>query len=211
MDSTEQPTTTAGDDQSLRGLEARSAPTARGNLGRWAPVSLAAAAIATGALITLTGSGSQPVFLTAVVYISVVGVWLAIVDLRSHRLPDRIVFPSYGALSALLALYALTEADTAVLVRAALTAALTGVLYGAMNRWGSMGLGDVKLGILLGLILGWAGWSAAIAGPIFGFLLAFVVAIALLIAGKGKSFHIAFGPYLIGGALIAIAQHLLGA
>lgn len=211
MDSTEQPTTAASDDQSLRGLEARSDPTARGNLGRWAPLSLAAAAIATGALLTLTGAGSQPVFLTAVVYITAVGVWLAIVDLRSHRLPDRIVFPSYGALSALLALYALAEADTGVLVRAALTAALTGVLYGAMNRWGSMGRGDVKLGILLGLILGWAGWSAAVAGPVFGFLLAFIVAVVMLLAGRGRKFHIAFGPYLIGGALIAIAQHLLGA
>lgn len=176
---------------------------------RWATPVLAALTLSVGAILAIAGAGPTSLLITAVVYIALVGVWLAIVDLRTHRLPDRIIFPSYGVLAALLAFSVLSGTDVAALGRAAATAALTGLLYAVMNRWGSMGLGDVKLGILLGLILGWAGWSAAIAGPIFGFLLAFVVAIALLLAGKGKSFHIAFGPYLIGGALIALAQSLL--
>ncbi|WP_181025737.1 prepilin peptidase [Rathayibacter rathayi] len=175
---------------------------------RWATPVLAALTLSVGAILAIADASPTSLLITAVVYIALVGVWLAIVDLRTHRLPDRIIFPAYGVLAALLAFSALSGADVAAPGRAAATAALTGLLYTALNRWGSMGLGDVKLGILLGLILGWAGWSAAIAGPIFGFLIAFVVAIALLIAGKGKSFHIAFGPYLIGGALIAIVQPL---
>ncbi|WP_165067709.1 prepilin peptidase [Marisediminicola senii] len=169
---------------------------------------LAAVTLAVGGTLAITRNGSETIFLVAAAYIALVGAWLAIIDLRTHRLPDRIVFPSYGVLAALLAFHVLSGSDVAALGRAAITAALTGFLYAVMNRWGSMGLGDVKLGILLGLILGWAGWGAAIAGPVLGFLLAFVVAIVLLIAGKGRNTHIAFGPYLIGGALIAIAQHL---
>jgi len=178
---------------------------------RWVLLVLAALTLAVGAVLAIAGTGPTSIFMTAAGYIAVVGAWLAIVDLRTHRLPDRIIFPSYGVLAALLAFYVLSGGDVAALWRAGATVALTGLLYAVMNHWGSMGFGDVKLGVLLGLILGWAGWSAAIAGPILGFLLAFVVAIALLTAGKGRSFHIAFGPYLIGGALIAIAQHLLRA
>ena len=178
-------------------------------LDRWATPVLAAITLAVGATLAIARAGSEAIFLVAAAYIALVGVRLAIIDLRTHRLPDRIVFPSYGVLVALLAFSALSGSDVAALGRAAVTAALTGLLYAVMNRWGSLGLGDVKLGILLGFILGWAGWGAAIAGPVLGFLIAFVVAIVLLIAGKGRNTHIAFGPYLIGGALIAIAQHLL--
>lgn len=177
-------------------------------LARWAIPVVATVTLAVGATLAIARGGPEAIFLVAVTYIALVGVWLAIIDLRTHRLPDRIVLPSYGVLVALLTLSAVSEGDVAALGRAAATATLTGLFYAVMNRWGSMGLGDVKLGVLLGLILGWAGWGAAIAGPVLGFLLAFIVAIALLITGRGRNTHIAFGPYLIGGALIAIAQSL---
>ena len=49
----------------------------------------------------------------------------------------------------------------------------------AINPAG-LGLGDVKLGLVLGLHLGWLGWSQVLAGAVLGFVLQAVVAVVLL-------------------------------
>jgi leader peptidase (prepilin peptidase)/N-methyltransferase len=147
-------------------------------------------------------------FLIAVGYLTVVGVWLAIIDWRSHFLPNWLMFPSYAVVLCLLAMHWIATSDPTAVLRAVITAALTFALYSAMAFWGSLGGGDVKLGALLALVLGWASIDTAIAGPILGFLLGAVVAIILLVLGRSKTAHLAFGPYLIAGALLALARHL---
>jgi leader peptidase (prepilin peptidase)/N-methyltransferase len=70
---------------------------------------------------------------------------------------------------------------------------------------GGMGLGDVKFAGVLGFALGWLGWAQVIAGTAVGFLLGGVVSVVLLAGGRARrKTRIAFGPYLIAGALTAV-------
>jgi leader peptidase (prepilin peptidase)/N-methyltransferase len=138
-----------------------------------------------------------------------VGVWLAVIDLRTHLLPDWLVLPTCLAVALLVVLSWVGERDAGTLVRSAASAVVTFLVYTAMSRWGSLGFGDVKLGVLLALVLGWAGWSAALAGPVLGFVLGAIVAVILLAAGRGSKTHLAFGPYLIAGALVVLIRQLV--
>ena len=69
-----------------------------------------------------------------------------------------------------------------------------------------MGFGDVKLAALLGLYLGWLGWSSVAVGAFAGFLLGGVVGVALIVArrGAGRKSRIPFGPFMLAGAFLAV-------
>src|SRR6266542_3643005 len=68
-----------------------------------------------------------------------------------------------------------------------------------------MGLGDVKFALVLGLALGWLGWSAVVAGFVGAFLLGGLAALgAMLILRVGRKTQLPFGPWLALGALLAI-------
>ena len=70
---------------------------------------------------------------------------------------------------------------------------------------GGMGFGDVKLAGLLGLYLGWLGWSSVLVGTFTGFLLGGLVGVALLATRKAtRRSAIPFGPAMLAGALLAV-------
>jgi leader peptidase (prepilin peptidase)/N-methyltransferase len=73
-----------------------------------------------------------------------------------------------------------------------------------MASGGQVGGGDIKVAGLVGLLLGWLGWRTLITGACAGFVLAAVVS-AVLLAARRITRHaaISFGPYLLGGALLA--------
>jgi leader peptidase (prepilin peptidase) / N-methyltransferase len=76
----------------------------------------------------------------------------------------------------------------------------------AMLRPADLGLGDVKLAGVVGLMLGWLGWGEAILGTFLGFLFGGAVGIFLLLAGRvGRRTALPFGPFMLLGALVAIA------
>jgi leader peptidase (prepilin peptidase)/N-methyltransferase len=57
---------------------------------------------------------------------------------------------------------------------------------------------------LIGLALGWLGWSSLFTGACLGFLLAAIVSLLLLAARRvTRTSLISFGPYMLGGALLA--------
>lgn len=137
----------------------------------------------------------------------VVGVRLSVIDGRTHRLPDRIVLPSYAA--ALLLGAAAGAAGEwyrigTMLGGAAALLAGFAVLH-LVNRQG-LGLGDVKLAGVLGLYLGFVGWPSVWWGPFLAVLLGGGWSIALLLLRRATpASHIAFGPFLIAGTLLALA------
>jgi prepilin signal peptidase PulO-like enzyme (type II secretory pathway) len=68
------------------------------------------------------------------------------------------------------------------------------------EKW--MGKGDVLIGILMGLILG---WPMTIVGLLLAFLIGAIVSLVLLILKKKKmKSQIPFGPFLVLGILISI-------
>jgi leader peptidase (prepilin peptidase)/N-methyltransferase len=74
----------------------------------------------------------------------------------------------------------------------------------------SFGMGDVKLGGILGGYLGWFGWAHVYYGVFAGFVLGAVLAIGLL-AGRRANMKTAipFGPMLIVGPLVVLAFDLV--
>jgi leader peptidase (prepilin peptidase)/N-methyltransferase len=69
-----------------------------------------------------------------------------------------------------------------------------------------LGLGDVKLLALLGLVLGWAGWGVLLAGIFLGLVVGSVVSLVLIAARRATwRTAVPFGPPLLAGAVLALA------
>ena len=142
-------------------------------------------------------------------YLVFVSALLAVsaIDLERFLVPNRIVYPSLVASLALLGVAALLEPDGGAFVRALVGAvAASGGLFAlALLYPRGMGMGDVKLALLLGLYLGWLSLGHVVLGLFLGFLLGSVVGIALLVAGvRGRKDHLPFAPFLATGAVLAV-------
>lgn len=130
---------------------------------------------------------------------------LVVVDLRHHLLPNRVLLPTGLVGLAALTTVAAATGDWSALLGALLGAlALSaGLLVLAWVNPSGLGLGDVKLGFVLGLYLGWLGWSAVLTGVFLGFVVQAVVALLLLAARRaGRDTQLAFGPALLAGTLV---------
>lgn len=171
-----------------------------------APRRLAVAMLAVGGLLCWR-AGLRP-DLAAYLYFAVVGVLLTAVDVALHRLPDPLTLPSYLVVAALLGMAApFTPHGGAHYVHALIGMAALLVLY--LVQWlivpTQIGLGDVKLSGVLGLYLGWLGLGAWVAGVFAMFLLGGVFSVVLLLTGRAtRKSSIAFGPFMLAGALLAI-------
>ena len=170
-----------------------------------APMAIELAAAGVVALL-FARIGVQPA-VAGFAFLGVLGVALAQIDVAVQRLPDRLTLAGYPALIALLALAAAVTGSWQDLVRALLGALALGgayLLLGVISR-GQLGGGDIKLAGLIGLVLGWAGWHALVAGAILGFVLAALVGLALLATRRiSRRSMISFGPYMLAGSLLAI-------
>ena len=152
--------------------------------------------------------------LPAAVVLAVAGVLLAAEDLASHRLPNAVLAPAGGALALLLVLAAALTGEWSGLGRAAVAAVVCGAGYLglALLRPTGLGMGDVKLGALLGAWLGWLGWGTVVLGVVAGFVLGGLAGLVLLLTRRAtRTTAIAFGPWLLlGAALAAVLTVRLG-
>jgi leader peptidase (prepilin peptidase)/N-methyltransferase len=145
--------------------------------------------------------------LIALLWFAGIGIALAAIDLDTHRLPDAIVLPSYGVLAALLGGAALLAGDGEAAARAAAGAGILFALYLllALISPRGMGMGDVKLSGVIGLVLGWVGWASLAVGALAAFVLGGLVGLALIVLGRARrSTGIPFGPWMLGGAWVGI-------
>jgi leader peptidase (prepilin peptidase)/N-methyltransferase len=145
--------------------------------------------------------------LPAYLYLAGVAVALAVIDLDTQRLPNRIVLPSYAVGATLLIGAAAARGDWTAAARSVLAMSVlyAGYWLVAFAYPEGMGFGDVKLAGLLGLYLGWLGWSSVWIGTLVGFCLGALVGVGLMLARRatGKT-AIPFGPAMLAGALVAI-------
>ena len=145
--------------------------------------------------------------LPAYLYLTAVGLALALIDLDVRRLPDVLTLPSYPVALLLLGLAALLGSESGDLLRAALGGIAMFALYFALcfAYPAGMGFGDVKLSGVLGLYLGWLGWGVLAVGLFLGFLLGGVFGVALMLRGEGgRKTAVPFGPFMLLGVLVAI-------
>ncbi|MCW3056073.1 MAG: prepilin peptidase [Solirubrobacterales bacterium] len=131
---------------------------------------------------------------------------LSAIDLERGIIPNRIVLPAAGII--LTAQVVLFPGQASEWLLAAILASLALMIPQLLRRtW--MGMGDVKLALLLGATLGWG----VIAAVFLAFICVFPVALLLLIrdGGAARKAMIPFGPFLSLGALIVLfGPHLAG-
>jgi leader peptidase (prepilin peptidase)/N-methyltransferase len=145
--------------------------------------------------------------LPAFAYLGAAGTLVSLVDLHTRRLPNRVVLPSYFATFALLTVASGVQGRWWPLGRAVIAATLVAGFYLALGLVfpHGLGLGDVKLGGLLALGLGWWGWPTLTTGVLAGWGLATVALLGRYATGPTtRGQPIALGPWLCLGALAAI-------
>lgn len=133
---------------------------------------------------------------------------LVLVDLAVHRLPDRLTWPAAAGTWALLGVAALAGAGAGPWLRAVTAGVALGLAFAAttllLGRRG-FGLGDAKLALGVGALLGWQGWGLVVTGLVLTFLLSALVSVALLATRRvGWSSHLPFGPFLVAGTCAAL-------
>lgn len=144
----------------------------------------------------------------AVMVLACTGVWLAATDIRYHRLPGRVVRPLYPVTALLLGASAVLAHDT---VR------LWWMLWGLLIMKGlflvlrlinpaGMGMGDVRLAGVLGLLTGFSSVTHTVLALAATFVLAGLFCAVLLILRRARaSSRIPLGPFMIVGSLGVVA------
>jgi leader peptidase (prepilin peptidase)/N-methyltransferase len=150
-------------------------------LGRQVPVAILLGGLAVAAFGLEAGA-------IPAVALAAVTPELVRVDLREHRLPNRMVVPGIVA-----GLVAAVAGWSALPVLAGV--AFAGFLW-LLGLRGGVGMGDVKLAALLGLAS--PTLAVAVAAPLVAFLLGGVAASTVLLR-RGRGHRIAFGPWLLAG------------
>jgi|FLYL01.1.fsa_nt_gi leader peptidase (prepilin peptidase)/N-methyltransferase len=128
---------------------------------------------------------------------------LALTDLETRLLPNRVVYPGM----ALAVAFAWVWPDTSMLqivgggVTAVLIAALM-LLVAAFMGGEAIGMGDIKMIVLMGLV---TGVPAFLVGIFIGVLAGGIGAAFLLLTGRaGRRDYMPHGPFLALGAIIAL-------
>ena len=159
-------------------------------------VTVAVASCAAVAVLVQGGASSWGLVAAATAAILV---WLSAIDLETRLLPNRIVVP--GALAVAAAALLL---GPAAFLEHALAAVMAGgfLLAAAALRPGDLGMGDAKLALLLGALLG----RSVLQALAIGFSLVAAAGLVLL-ALEGRPAlrrHLPLGPFLAAGALATL-------
>jgi leader peptidase (prepilin peptidase)/N-methyltransferase len=137
-----------------------------------------------------------------------VGLRLMLIDIDTHLLPSGILYRAIALAVPLLVLAALNDS----------TGSIATMFLGALIMWvlmktlevlsrGDLGGGDVRLALLLGLYTGWLSLEHVAIAVVAGFAAAGLFALVLVVLRRaGRRTHIAFGPFLIAGALLAVLR-----
>lgn len=132
---------------------------------------------------------------------------LTLVDLAEKRLPNAVIFPTLAVVAVLLLPPTWISGEWVALLWALIGAAAMFAVYFllALISPSSMGMGDVKLALVIGLLLGWFGLNAWLVALLAAFVVGGLVAlVALLLRRVTLRGSIPFGPSMLAGALIAL-------
>jgi leader peptidase (prepilin peptidase)/N-methyltransferase len=140
--------------------------------------------------------GATPDALVCALFCAVL-ITISVTDLERRVIPNRVVLPA-----AAIVLAARTATHPTPTWAIAAAAGALFLLVAALAYPGGLGMGDVKLALLLGAALG----SALPVGLMAGFLAALIPSVVLLArhGQAARKMAIPLGPFLAGGALLAL-------
>ena len=129
---------------------------------------------------------------------------VAVIDIRHHIIPNRLMYPSLIAFPPFLVVASLFGAPVH-LVGAAIgfVAYGGGLLLVALISRG-MGMGDVKLAGVIGVVLGALGLRYVGVAAGTAIVLGGVGGLVALLLGRSRKDAIPFGPYMAAGAMVAV-------
>jgi prepilin signal peptidase PulO-like enzyme (type II secretory pathway) len=159
------------------------------------------ATIAAAAFLSLLGAIRYGMHMETLVVIFVISVLVVIsrIDLEHRIIPNRIVVPAWIAV--LLAQIAIYPGHWVQWVVASFGAGLF-FLAIALAYPAGLGMGDVKLALLIGAALGWPVLTALFLGTLASGLVA-----GVMLFKEGSSARkraIPLGPFLAGGAIVVL-------
>jgi leader peptidase (prepilin peptidase)/N-methyltransferase len=132
-------------------------------------------------------------------FLAAVLVTIAAIDFQTRRIPNRVVVPA--AATVLIADLAFRPARIPELLLAALVAGGLLLIPNLISSsW--MGMGDVKLAVLVGLVLGWT----VIDALLIAFIAVLPVALVMMVRGgtAARKAALPFGPFIAFGALVVL-------
>lgn len=136
-------------------------------------------------------------------YFSAAGTVIAAIDTAVMRLPDVLTLPSYPVTFMALAWASSSTDEVRPLYRGIEAAVLLLALFAVLNVAAGVGLGDVKLVGLVGMLLGYFGWIVLFRGLFVACVIAMAWAGLIRLRG-GRATHIPMGPALVAGTLFAV-------
>ena len=128
---------------------------------------------------------------------------LFVIDVWTHRLPRQISLVAAVPVVVLLSIGGGPGGRLAVVATAIANVLIT-LLWRALTR-GSLGMGDVMVAPLLGAIVGWFSPWALVTLWLVASVVGAVWSLVLIISKRrARRDHIAYGPFLIVGTLVAV-------
>jgi len=153
---------------------------------------------------------SQCIALIPALYLLAVATPLTVIDLREHRLPNRLVLPVFP-IALLAQIVAATIESDWVPLASAVGLALATFLVGLLaNYFDWLGMGDVKLASGIALVLGFFAPLLPVVSIGLAFVLAFLAICFQLVRGSVKiGSSIPLGPYLLLSCFGSLAWQLI--
>ncbi|NDA49555.1 MAG: hypothetical protein EBY60_03820 [Actinobacteria bacterium] len=134
---------------------------------------------------------------------------LARIDIREHRLPNRMVAICFAGCVIATLMHAVVAADVTALVTPAIASLAAAACFLIGHVTGGIGMGDVKFALVTGWMLGTISWSAVWWGHVVAFALAGVVVTGgWLLRGWRREHPVPFGPFMGLGVMVAGAAAL---
>ena len=157
--------------------------------------------VATGLLFSLIfysgASQSEEIAFRMVISCSLIVIF--VYDLKHYLIPDKVVYPAIILSVIWLAIFG--ENILSYFYSAVLAAGFF-LFFVLISKGKWMGIGDIKLGFLMGLFLGWPGILTAL---FLAFLFGALIGLTLVFSGRKKiSSEVPFGPFLVFGTFISL-------
>ncbi|MGC9671407.1 prepilin peptidase [Planosporangium sp. 12N6] len=136
---------------------------------------------------------------------AVLGVGLAIIDVRQRRLPHALTGTLWATSVLCFATTATLTGNVSPLLRALIAGlvASTALLIVALALPGQLGLGDVTLAGAITLNLGWLSWQATATGFLGGLVIQGFVGLAAKVRTRSNN-AVPMGPALVAGWLAGL-------